>query len=136
MPKYWNDRRLKRTKERRGREWERAARRSRETIEHARSYTARHPEKNARLMLEALAVAIRRKMIARLARGGAMSLTKLSEPFNIALPSAIVQMRVLERSGIVATRKQGRTRICFLRRGAFQELARFLADKDALLSLE
>ncbi len=136
MAKYWNKRRLERIRERRAREQERAESRSKKEAEHARTYTAGDARKNTRLMLDALGLPLRRKMVARLARGGAMSLSKLAEPFHITLPSALKQLRVLEDSGIVSTRKQGRTRICFLNRGALNELTRSLVASDVLFYLE
>ena len=79
-------------------------------------------------MLSALGLELRRRMVERLASGGAMSLSKLVDPLEITLPSAIEQLHILERSGLITSRKQGRVRICALNRAAIKELSRKLAS--------
>ncbi|GAA2237450.1 metalloregulator ArsR/SmtB family transcription factor [Herbiconiux moechotypicola] len=61
----------------------------------------------------ALADPTRRAVVRRLGRGSA-SVTELAEPFGMALPSFLKHVQVLERSGCIATRKVGRTRVCTL----------------------
>src|SRR3954466_6697358 len=51
----------------------------------------------------------RRRVLERLTRSPA-SVTELAEPFNMALPSFVQHLRLLERSGLVASRKVGRVR--------------------------
>src|SRR5688500_9226737 len=51
----------------------------------------------------------RRKVLERLGRGAA-SVTELAGPFRMALPSFVQHMRVLERSGLVKSKKVGRVR--------------------------
>lgn len=77
-------------------------------------------------MLDALGLPLRRGMMARLRVEGAMSLSKLVEPFHITLPSALTHLRELERAGLVVTHKQGRVRICAYNRHALEELAAWL----------
>ena len=62
----------------------------------------------------ALSDGTRREVLRRLADGPA-SVSELSEPFRMALPSLLKHLSVLERAGVVASRKRGRTRTCWLR---------------------
>ena len=59
----------------------------------------------------------RRAVIAQLAKGPA-SIGDLAGRHRMALPSFMKHIRVLEESGMVASRKIGRVRICQLRPGA------------------
>lgn len=123
-------------RERRQRAEERATQKAKEDIERMRTYSPGDKQKNTRLMLDALGVSLRRRMIARLAREGTMSLSKLAEPYGITLPSALAQLRILERAGIVTTRKQGRVRLCVYNGRALKELATSLGSNDILHSLD
>jgi DNA-binding transcriptional ArsR family regulator len=136
MIKYWDSRRLQRIRSRQVRRGQAEAQRTLEKERLARTYTRGDARKNVRLMLDALGLPVRRKMVARLATGGTMSLSKLVEPFNLFLPSALKQLRILERAGLVETRKQGRVRLCFLRPDAFPELTRLLSSADVLKRLD
>jgi len=130
MTKYWNPRRIKRIKEREHRAAESAAKKAAALRETARTYTKGNAQKNTALMLDALGLPLRRRMIARLKRGGTMSVSKLVEPFHITLPSALEQVRILERAGIITTHKHGRVRLCVYRPQAFRELAqRFITGE-------
>ncbi len=59
----------------------------------------------------ALADPTRRAIIGRLC-GGPQSVTELSEPFDLALPSLLKHVRVLEQSGLISSEKIGRIRTC------------------------
>ncbi len=59
-----------------------------------------------------------------------MSVSKLAEPFRITLPSALEQVRILERSGIISTHKHGRVRLCVYRPQALRELAHGLTTGE------
>ena len=65
-------------------------------------------------VLFALSDGTRREVLRRLANGPA-SVSELSQPFRMALPSLLKHLGALERAGVVATRKRGRTRTCWLR---------------------
>jgi DNA-binding transcriptional ArsR family regulator len=80
---------------------------------------------------DALGLSIRRSMLERLRRGGAMSLSKLSEPYGITLPTAQTHLRALQRGGLVRTVKQGRVRICVYNPQAFRDLAQVLVSQAA-----
>ena len=89
-------------------------------------YTSGNVSKNAALMLDALGLPVRRKLIARLKKEGAMSVSKLAQPFRIKLPLAMMHVQILERCGIISTRKHGRVRICVYNPSAFKELGSWL----------
>ena len=128
MTKYWNPRRIQRARERNIRAQKRAEERFVALREKSKMYSPGDSKKNAALMLDALGLPIRRGMVSRLRHGGAMSISKLAEPFHITLPSALEHVRILERSGIITTHKQGRVRLCVYSRVALGELAGFLAS--------
>lgn len=58
-------------------------------------------------VFSALSDATRRAILERLSRGDA-SVGELAEPFDISPPAISKHLRVLERSGLVARRKDGR----------------------------
>ena len=60
-------------------------------------------------VFQALADPTRRAVVERLARGPA-STTELARPFNMALPSFAQHLDVLEKCGVVRSRKEGRVR--------------------------
>lgn len=60
-------------------------------------------------VFKALADPTRRAVLERLSRGPA-STTDLARPFAMALPSFSQHLRVLERCGLVRSRKRGRVR--------------------------
>lgn len=60
-------------------------------------------------VFHALADASRRAMLERLVRGPA-SVTELARPFDMALPTMVQHLRVLEAAGIVSSTKVGRVR--------------------------
>ena len=60
-------------------------------------------------MFHALGDGSRRAMVERLARGPA-SVTELAHPFEMALPSVMQHLGVLDAAGIVTSSKVGRVR--------------------------
>lgn len=58
---------------------------------------------------QALSDATRRAIVERLVRSPA-SVSQIAEPFDVALPTIVEHLRVLERSGIVSSEKVGRVR--------------------------
>jgi DNA-binding transcriptional ArsR family regulator len=61
----------------------------------------------------ALADPTRRAVIQRLSKGAA-TVSELAEPFDMALPSFVKHISVLERSRLISSRKRGRVRTCSL----------------------
>ncbi|MEZ6012897.1 MAG: metalloregulator ArsR/SmtB family transcription factor [Hyphomonas sp.] len=78
----------------------------------------------------ALADATRRAVIARLAEGET-SVSDLAAPFDMALPSFLQHLRVLETAGLITTAKQGRVRTCRLEPGRLAELDRWITQYEA-----
>ncbi|WP_321809892.1 MULTISPECIES: metalloregulator ArsR/SmtB family transcription factor [unclassified Burkholderia] len=63
---------------------------------------------------------------------GVRTVSELAAPFDMALPSLMKHVAVLERSGLVTTRKTGRTRTCELVGGRLAEAEQWLAAQRAL----
>src|SRR5262249_13805776 len=59
----------------------------------------------------ALADPTRRAILARLA-SGECSVTELAEPFDMSLPAVSKHLRVLERAGLIARRRDAQWRHC------------------------
>jgi DNA-binding transcriptional ArsR family regulator len=62
-------------------------------------------------VFHALADPTRRAVIAQLSRGSA-TVSELAEPFDMALPSFLKHIGVLESSGLISSNKVGRVRTC------------------------
>lgn len=61
------------------------------------------------VVFKALSDPTRRRVLERLSLSSA-SVSELAEPFDMALPSFVQHLRVLEDSGLVSSRKTGRVR--------------------------
>jgi DNA-binding transcriptional ArsR family regulator len=61
-------------------------------------------------VFRALADPTRRAVVERLGRSPA-SVSELAQPFDMALPSFVQHLRVLEESGLVRSTKRGRVRV-------------------------
>jgi DNA-binding transcriptional ArsR family regulator len=59
----------------------------------------------------ALADPTRRAIVSRLCEGP-RTVSELSEPFEIALPSLLKHVQILEQSGLISSEKVGRVRTC------------------------
>jgi DNA-binding transcriptional ArsR family regulator len=81
-------------------------------------------------LFQALADPTRRAVVERLARGPAATL-ELARPFAMALPSFTQHLEVLERSGLVRSRKQGRVRTWELAPRRLAAAERWLAARRA-----
>ncbi|MBI1209991.1 MAG: metalloregulator ArsR/SmtB family transcription factor [Alphaproteobacteria bacterium] len=80
------------------------------------------------LVFQALADPVRRGMIERLGRGPA-SVSDLARPFAISLSAAVQHLAVLEASGVVRSRKEGRVRTCRIEPKALRLAERWIADR-------
>jgi DNA-binding transcriptional ArsR family regulator len=67
----------------------------------------------------ALADPTRRAIVSRLC-DGPKSISELSEPFDLALPSLLKHVHVLEDCGLVSSEKTGRVRTCWIEPHALQ----------------
>ncbi len=79
----------------------------------------------------ALSDATRRAIVMRLCEGEA-SVGELAKPFEMALPSLMKHIRILERSGLIASEKTGRVRTCSLQTEAFLTIEVWLAAQREL----
>jgi DNA-binding transcriptional ArsR family regulator len=77
-------------------------------------------------VFQALADPTRRAVLERLTLGPA-SVTELARPFPMALPSFAQHLDVLERAGVVRSRKQGRVRTYALEAGPLDAAVGWLA---------
>ena len=94
------------------------------------SYMANHPP-HLDNVFGALADPTRRAIIARLSQGEA-SVGELAQPFDMALPSLMKHIRVLETGGLVESEKHGRVRTCRLMPGAMKGAENWLAEQRAI----
>ena len=70
----------------------------------------------------ALADPTRRAILARLL-SGERSVTELAEPFDMSMPAVSKHLRVLERAGLIARRKEAQWRRCRIDAGPLKEVA-------------
>src|SRR5918996_3113178 len=82
-------------------------------------------------IFQALADPTRRAVLGRLARGPA-SASELAKPFDMALPSFMKHIRLLEDSGWIRTRKQGRVRACAIDKKPVAAIETWLSAQRAL----
>jgi DNA-binding transcriptional ArsR family regulator len=69
-------------------------------------------------LFHALADPTRGAVAARLAEGPA-TVGTLAAPFDMALPTFLQHLKVLEAGGVIVTEKTGRTRVCRINPAAF-----------------
>jgi len=83
------------------------------------------------LTFRALADPTRRAVVQALGRGPA-TVGDLAKPFDMALPSFLQHLKMLEESGLVETRKQGRVRTCTLKPEALAAAESWLEAQRSL----
>jgi DNA-binding transcriptional ArsR family regulator len=79
----------------------------------------------------ALADPTRRAIVSVLGRGPA-SVSALAAPFEMALPSFMKHLSVLERSGVIRSNKVGRVRTCRIRPKALSLAERWMAEQRTI----
>jgi DNA-binding transcriptional ArsR family regulator len=82
-------------------------------------------------VFQALADPTRRAVLGQLSKGPA-SISELAKPFDMALPSFMKHIRLLEESGWILTRKEGRVRTCTIEKKAFTAADAWLSEQRAL----
>jgi DNA-binding transcriptional ArsR family regulator len=82
-------------------------------------------------VFHALADSTRRAVVHRLS-GGEAAVTELARPFDMALPSFLQHLKVLEGSGLVRSRKAGRVRTYRLTPRALEAAEGWMARQRAL----
>jgi DNA-binding transcriptional ArsR family regulator len=70
-------------------------------------------------------------VVARLCAGAA-SVGDLAQPFDMALPSFMQHLKILEQSGLVRSQKSGRVRTYWVSPAALSEAERWLEDRRTL----
>jgi len=79
----------------------------------------------------ALADPTRRAVVQRLGKGAA-TVSELAMPFDMALPSFMKHISVLEAAGLIASKKIGRVRTCRLRSEKLAAVEKWLGDQRAI----
>lgn len=82
-------------------------------------------------IFQALADPTRRAVLGRLGQGPA-SISDLAKPFDMALPSFMKHIRLLEESGLINTHKQGRIRTCTIESKPFAMIEDWLSAQRAI----
>lgn len=82
-------------------------------------------------VFHALADPTRRAVIQRLGKGQA-TVSELAEPFGMALPSFIKHIGVLEKAGLIRSKKVGRVRTCVLERRRLAAAERWFHEQQAI----
>ncbi len=82
-------------------------------------------------VFHALSDPTRRAVIQRLGRGPA-SVKELAEPFQMALPSFMQHLKILEEGGLIASKKAGRVRTCIIKPGKIKRAEDWFAQQRAL----
>jgi DNA-binding transcriptional ArsR family regulator len=78
----------------------------------------------------ALSDPTRRAVLGQLGKGPT-SVTELARPFDMALPSFMKHIHMLEGSGLIRTRKSGRVRTCALEKKSFAVAEAWLSAQRA-----
>ena len=89
------------------------------------------PEPDLNRVFQALADPGRRQMLARLSRGPA-SVSELAEPLAMSLAAVLQHVQILEGSGLVQSRKLGRTRTCRLNPQTLRSAEHWISERRAL----
>ena len=76
----------------------------------------------------ALSDPTRRAMVQRLSRGPA-TVSELAKPLAISLSAVMQHLRVLEDSGVVTSRKEGRVRTCQVETRALSAAERWITER-------
>lgn len=84
-------------------------------------------------VFQALADPYRRAMVSRLIQSGPTSMKDLAAPLDLALPSTLKHLKVLENSGVVTSRKEGRVRTFAMRNHGLDALRDWLSAHEAQL---
>ena len=84
------------------------------------------------MVFRALADPGRRVMVERLSQGPA-SVTELGQPLAMSLAAVLQHVQVLEASGLVRTRKVGRTRTCSIDPAVLHAAETWMSERRALV---
>ncbi len=87
-------------------------------------------EKLLHIRFQALGDPTRLAVVERLLQGPA-SVSDLAKPHAMALPAFTKHLGVLERAGLIHSKKTGRVRTCFINPPALRSLDRWITDRRA-----
>jgi DNA-binding transcriptional ArsR family regulator len=82
-------------------------------------------------VFHALADPTRLAIVERLSRGS-VSVSEIAEPLDMTLAAVVQHIQVLEQSGVISTRKQGRVRTCQLEPRALDIVDRWIAQRRSI----
>ncbi|HKJ60590.1 MAG TPA: metalloregulator ArsR/SmtB family transcription factor [Hyphomicrobiales bacterium] len=82
-------------------------------------------------VFHALADPTRRAVLQRLGKGPA-TVSELARPFDMALPSFLQHLRVLEAGGLIRSKKAGRVRTCEIDMTPLTRAENWLAENRAM----
>lgn len=82
------------------------------------------------LVFQALADPARRGMVEQLTRGPA-SVSELARPLDMALPSVMQHLALLEACGLVRSEKVGRVRTCRIEAAALRKAEEWISRRRA-----
>jgi DNA-binding transcriptional ArsR family regulator len=82
-------------------------------------------------MFHALSDVTRRAVIRRLGEGAA-TVSELARPFDMALPSFMKHISVLEASGLIVSKKVGRVRTCKLEPKKLASVEKWFDDQRSI----
>ncbi len=82
-------------------------------------------------VFHALADPTRRAVLTHLSRGPA-SVSDLAQPFEMALPSFLQHLKVLEESGLIESKKSGRVRTCQMTPKSLTAAETWIAEQRAV----
>lgn len=82
-------------------------------------------------IFHALGDPTRRAMMERLSHG-AMSVSRLAEPFEMTLAAVVQHLHVLEECGLVQTEKLGRVRSCRIEPAGLDAMEQWIRDRRSI----
>jgi DNA-binding transcriptional ArsR family regulator len=82
-------------------------------------------------VFQALADPARRGMVERLSRGPA-SVSELAQPLAMSLSAVVQHLEVLEKSGLIRSRKIGRVRTCRIEPAALKTAEQWIAGRRSV----
>ena len=80
------------------------------------------------MVFHALADPHRRSIVEQLTRGSA-TVSDLAEPLPMSMPAVLQHIQVLEKSGLVRSRKVGRVRTCSIEVKALRPVERWIEQR-------
>jgi len=95
------------------------------------SHMPKHSSTPLNDVFHALADPTRRSVIQRLSDGPA-SVSELAEPFDMALPSFVQHLKVLEQCGLIRSEKVGRVRTCQMVTETLSSAEQWITDRRKL----